>query len=214
MSPEHRFLQKLELQGKTVYDIGGFVGLIAMFFARKVGKSGQVVTFEPNPQNYAALLDHLRLNDFRNVTALQIGVSRHPDKLEFFVSNQMPARGTADPKRQELIRKEKGVQAFQIEVDSLDNIVDARKLPFPDLIKIDVEGLELGVLEGMTRLLQEHKPDLHVELHGPHDAQVAAFLLEKGYSLLQIEENLAITPENFQQAHGHLFAFQSPEDPH
>ena len=48
LTREHMFLKNLDFKGKTVYDVGGHIGLITMFFAREVGEIGAVVTFEPN----------------------------------------------------------------------------------------------------------------------------------------------------------------------
>jgi hypothetical protein len=70
LTREHTFLKSLDFKGKNVYDVGGYTGLITIFFARAVGETGSVVTFEPNPQNYNAILDHIELNGFNNVTVI------------------------------------------------------------------------------------------------------------------------------------------------
>ena len=51
LSLEEKFLMNLDINGQTIYDIGGNVGIFTMFFARSVGKKGKVITFEPNPWN-------------------------------------------------------------------------------------------------------------------------------------------------------------------
>jgi len=50
--------------GKTIFDVGGFIGLSSLFFAKLVGNTGRVVSFEPNPWN----LNRLRLNLSHNPT--------------------------------------------------------------------------------------------------------------------------------------------------
>src|ERR1700682_6385710 len=64
---EERFLSSLNLAGKTVYDIGGFEGVLTLFFARK---ANSVITFEPNPRNYQRCADNVRLNALTNVRVL------------------------------------------------------------------------------------------------------------------------------------------------
>ncbi|UCF62445.1 MAG: hypothetical protein JSV37_07030, partial [Anaerolineaceae bacterium] len=49
LTDEEKFLLGLDFTGKTVYDIGGYIGIHTLFFARAVGESGTVITFEPNP---------------------------------------------------------------------------------------------------------------------------------------------------------------------
>src|SRR3990172_8560806 len=55
-SLEEEFLMGLDLRGHTVYDIGGYWGAFTIFFAKAVGRTGRVVTFEPNPQNFNRIL--------------------------------------------------------------------------------------------------------------------------------------------------------------
>jgi hypothetical protein len=51
LTPEDTFLMNLDINGQTIYDIGGCVGIFTMFFARSVGKRGKVITFDPNHWN-------------------------------------------------------------------------------------------------------------------------------------------------------------------
>src|SRR5215469_399575 len=69
---EIQFLDNLNLAGKTVYDIGGFEGILTMFFARK---AAAVFTYEPNPRNYARCVENVRLNRLANVRVFNRGVS-------------------------------------------------------------------------------------------------------------------------------------------
>ena len=100
------------------------------------------------------------------------------------------------------------------EVVELRRLDDEAGLEKPDLIKIDVEGFELNVLDGATNTLAA-KPDLFLEMHGsdPADkrAWVAAIvnrLWSPGYrNILHVETEARITPENSAvAAQGHLYA--------
>src|SRR4051812_16352239 len=71
---EERFLLGLELEGQTVYDVGGDQGIYTLFFARRVGAAGRVVTFEPNPESYRRIVDNVALNNFRNVEVRHVGL--------------------------------------------------------------------------------------------------------------------------------------------
>ncbi len=72
---EENFLFSLSLKGKTILDIGGFIGIHALFFARAVTETGKVFTFEPNPQNYPEIIKNLKINNIKNVDLLNVGVS-------------------------------------------------------------------------------------------------------------------------------------------
>lgn len=211
LSQEHQFLAGMDWRGKTVYDVGGHIGVISMFFARAVGEWGRVVTFEPNPQSYAVIMDHIQLNGLTNVQVLAIGLGERRGSARFVVPSFSSARGTAAPDRQERYLPQAGVQVYQIEIDTLDNQIAAHSLPQPDFVKIDVEGLEVEVLHGMSHTLREHRPELLIELHGASAQPIMAYLLDQGYGVYHIEAAEAITQETPAPPSGsHLHASPRP----
>lgn len=199
LTQEQMFLKKLDLRDKTVYDVGGHVGLMTLFFARAVGQTGRVITFEPNLQNYQAILDHVELNGFQNVTVIPMGLGHKRDTLTFFVSGQATAFGTAHPNRRLELARQGNLSNFihsTIEVDTLDNQISVNKLPWPDFVKIDVEGLEIDVLNGMRQTISQRKPALLIELHGQSEQAIVEFLLAYGYRLFQVEDGVGIRPQD------------------
>jgi FkbM family methyltransferase len=204
LTREQLFLRGLDFKGKTVYDVGGYIGLVTLFFARQVGETGQVITFEPNPQNYKAILDHVNLNGFSNIRVIPLGLSSQSETLKFVVSG--PARGTADPTKQKSRLAQKDEQIIQIEVDTLDHQILINQLPRPDFVKIDVEGLEIEVLRGMTQTITNHKPAIFLELHGTAEREVVTFLLSHQYRVHQVEDDIELTNQNLDRVHGHLYA--------
>jgi hypothetical protein len=100
-----------------------------------------------------------------------------------------------------------------VNIDSLDNQMINQNLPKPDIVKIDVEGLELDVLEGMKQTIARYNPQLIIEIHG-HDVQskidnikkVVRVLIDCGYSIYHIESENRITLSNSEIAkEGHLY---------
>ncbi len=200
---EQQFLKSLDLDTKTVFDMGAYIGLTTMFLARRVGPQGHVVAFEPNPANFATLNDHLALNHITNVRALCIGLASTAGTQEFAVAG--PARGTFEPSRQ---RREKQVQVMQLAVDTCDHLVEAHRLPAPAFVKMDVEGMELNVLKGMQQTIRSSSPALLIELHGVAELEIVNLLLDVRYKILQIEEGIELGRSNQERAHGHIYAHQ------
>jgi FkbM family methyltransferase len=205
LSREEIFLKNLDFKGKVVYDVGGFIGLMTMFFARAVGKTGRVITFEPNPQNYRAIVDHIELNRFINVSVIQMGLSSKPETLKFLVGKDS-AQGTADPNLQKRLLARGTVKVLEIEVDTLDNQIAVNNLPRPDFVKIDVEGLEIDVLQGLVKTISNCRPKLHIELHGIREQEVVELLLAYNYNIYQIEAGINLTQQNIDRVRGHLYA--------
>jgi len=217
-APEERFLSNLELEGKTVFDVGADQGTYTLFFARRVGEHGRVVTFEPNPESHRRIVANVELNGLRNVEVrrLGLGAEKQTSTLVFPVGE--PARGSAEPRILAQILRETNARVVQVELDSLDAQIAGAGLPLPELVKIDVEGLEMDVLRGMTETLRTRRPALFVEVHGAdtqskddNARQLASFLLDFEYDLLHVESGEAITLANVATARrGHLYCTPRP----
>lgn len=113
------------------------------------------------------------------------------------------------------ISREGESQTINVDVDSLDHLISVQKLPQPDFMKVDVEGLEMEVLSGMEDTLKQCKPELLIEIHGAgresklkNAGKIVDFLIDQRYSLRHVESNLEITANNFEIAReGHLYCF-------
>jgi len=210
-SPEERFLSGLDLAGKTVYDIGGFEGVLTLFFARK---ASSVITFEPTPMNYQRCIENVRLNALTNVRVLARGISSDLGEIEVTYDPLMQGAASGNPEISRQIRATVGTAiTARIPVGTLDSEIETLSLPSPDFIKIDIEGMELRALRGMSRTLALHGPDLFIELHGAESADKIANansvieLLERaGYCLYDLEnENPASAVAPGARAPSHLF---------
>ena len=210
---EESFLLNLKLDGLTVFDVGGDQGIYTLFFASRVGDKGRVVTFEPNPESYRRIVANVELNEFGNVQVRHLGLGAEKGKLTFVFPAGEPARGSADANIQAQLLQEKDSQTIEIEVNSLDSEINDSDLPEPDLVKIDVEGLEMDVLRGMKETLAQRRPNLFIEVHGAdvqskddNARQVVKFLLDAGYSVFHVESKQNITRANIETARqGHIY---------
>lgn len=213
MLREEIFIEGLDFTGKTVYDIGADQGIYTLFFARKVGKQGKVFTFEPNPVSFEHIVTNVGLNDFSHVEVRNVALGDVRGKLTFAYLPNDPGTGTADALIREQILKLPGAQQTDVAVETLDHLVSNQQLPKPDFAKIDVEGLELNVLRGMKHVLQEHRPQLFIEIHGAdmkakseNIARVANFLLDLDYKIHHVESNQPLSRETVDVAReGHIY---------
>lgn len=213
LSREEQFLQRLSFDGDTVFDVGGYEGIFTLFFARRVGRDGQVVTFEPNPRSFAKIAENVRLNGFDNVRLRPLALGSTPGRATLVFPADETARGSLEASIADQIRQEKAVVTVDVQLDTLDNQV-ASGLPGPDFVKIDVEGLERDVLEGMTTLLATRHPRLYIEMHGADDERklenltsVTRLLWDEDYEILHVESGARLArPEDLPVAlHGHLY---------
>jgi FkbM family methyltransferase len=212
-STEEQFLESLSLDGETVFDVGGYEGIFTLFFARRVGPTGRVVTFEPNPRNFQKITENVALNGFGNVQVQQMAVGSAPGYATLVFPSDETARGSIESTIAEQIRHEADVMSVVVEIDTLDRQIVAG-LPEPDLVKLDVEGLERDVLEGMAGVIQRRHPRLYIEIHGAdmqlklaNVTSVIEFLWRFGYDVLHVESGTRVTrPDQLPVAvEGHLY---------
>jgi len=178
----HRLMDAAIVPGATVVDVGANIGYNTVYAARRVGPSGRVVAIEPAADNLAVLRDNLLANRIANVVVQPVAAGRAHEVRDLFLRGELSAVNSLFP--ESVYAEVTGVE--QVRVAPLDDLVEVD----PDLVKIDVEGAELDVLAGMTRLLGRSSIRLIVEWH-PRLQQAAGFapdalprfLLDRGFTL-------------------------------
>jgi len=131
------------------FDIGANVGLYSLLFARY---SKQVFAFEPFPRNISYLSKTLKLNGVGNVIIVPYAV-HDSTKLMYFLEDKNFALGRLDNRGK-----------LPCVAVSCDDFVSAYKI-VPSLLKIDVEGSEMAVLNGAKNLLSKHRPIVLLSTH-------------------------------------------------
>jgi FkbM family methyltransferase len=152
--------------GGVFYDIGSNVGLYAILVAKKMGERGEVVAFEPYSEAYRHLKENVQLNGLKNVKAFRkaAGNSNGVAELHFGEENADSSLAQC-PTGRDLGHE-------RVDVVSVDDFIQAERLPLPRAVKIDVEGFEQSVIDGMRRTLAEPACELvccevHPRLHPP-----------------------------------------------
>ncbi|HEX2015850.1 MAG TPA: FkbM family methyltransferase [Solirubrobacteraceae bacterium] len=156
-------MRRLLTPESTVIDVGGHLGLYALVAARQVGRGGAVHSFEPDPRLAARLREHVRLNrmDWVCVNELALAERTEP-RARLYLADQLGwsslVPGTAT-----------GATEIEVPQRSFDDYarevsLDPSEISF---IKIDVEGAELSVLQGMSATLRASRAAVMVEVSGP-----------------------------------------------
>jgi FkbM family methyltransferase len=187
-----RTLLEVVREGDIVYDVGGHHGLMTVIAARAAGKTGKVVTFEPNPDARKHIESHLSLNRLTNVTIEDMALSDRTGECSFYAQEGVVTWNSTIEK--EFAAPES--KCMRITTTTLDNYVDRSKLA-PHVIKIDTEGSEFKVLKGAARTIMQTKPVLIVEFN-PASAHAVGevlstyqeFLEKQGYALFVLRRSV------------------------
>lgn len=190
--------------GDVVLDIGANIGLYTLTLARRVGPTGRVFAFEPEPSNCALLRKNIEQNGYHNVTIFEKAVSDRSGKCNLYLSK---THGGLHRTYQS--RACSG--SVVIESVRLDDIADLRDQEV-NLIKIDVEGAEPRVLAGMGALLgrsrnlklfMEFVPKFLLE-QGLCPDEVLSWLRAEGFELFRVDSRMRkvqrVTPREYRQA--------------
>jgi FkbM family methyltransferase len=151
--PVQQALATYLASGNTFYDIGANVGFFTVIGAKLVGASGRVYAFEPVPENATCIRRNVKLNHFSNITVFEKAVSSSPGEGELLLT-QHPGGNVLSTAYTPPDMK----GSMTVELVSIDDLVAQQILAPPTFVKIDVEGAELDVLEGMSKTIQEFKP--------------------------------------------------------
>ena len=167
---QHAFASLIQPR-MVVYDVGANVGFFTLIAAR-LSPQGRVVAFEPLPENSQRIRHNIALNNLQNIIVRSEALSDTDGQTQFQVSSE-PTWGKLVS-----VSKDTGGQVgtINVKVSRLDSLVEAGEIPIPQLIKMDVEGAETGVLRGAESTLRKARPLLLIELHGTN--QTIARLLE------------------------------------
>lgn len=169
----------------TAVDVGANIGNHSVFLA---GLFSNVLAFEPNPQVFALL----QLNTLgRQIIPLNYGLSNIASNriLSIDRENLGASRITGD----DVDSDSNSLNTLGIEVCRLDDVAEIDASKTISLIKIDVEGHELAVLEGAVRIIERERPVIVFEQDGDSisngTSQTIEFLRQRDYQLFTIRNN-------------------------
>jgi len=194
-----RTLQKLIKPGNLVLDIGANIGAHTLAIANSVGPSGKVFAFEPADFAFAKLLRNLALNSdlqartFPQQILLGAKSTDEPER-QIYASWPLRPDRSVHPKLRGRMVSAKGAT-----VDTLDAFVAGREIPRVDLIKMDVDGHELPVLQGASHTVRRFRPTLVMELspyiHAEHRhrfSDLVDLLRAADYALTDVDKNQVV----------------------
>jgi len=178
------FIQNCLQPGQTFIDVGSSIGIMTFTSALCIGTKGKVFAFEPNPQRFENLLDGIRINGFSNIKAVNLGLGKEEADMKLYHDLYSPSMVKTDASEKYNI-----VKVVRFVDFAKDNQIE--KI---DFVKIDVEGFEDQVVEGMMDfILSTNPPILCIEYlaseHGHKDHNFIDVLTETGqYKMFQFQK--------------------------
>lgn len=177
--------------GDVAIDVGANIGYMTSIMIKRVGRTGKVWCFEPHPQLYQELVENIKLwkglFEETQIQTQMLALSDYSGEAVLEIPKDFDKnKGTASIlSSNELSKHKLAIKRYTVPLIKLDEIyTGAEEI---GILKIDVEGHELNVLQGANKLISESRiRDIIFEDHNGYPSSASQFLKNSGYMLFQI----------------------------
>ena len=162
----------------TVLDIGANFGYLASVWAHSIASTGQTIAFEPNKNLFACVKKTIAANNIKNFDVCNLAVGAHNGNIRLNVSDFSSNTNTLSS----------AIDTYNIDMVTVDDFVSNNKIHTVDLIKIDVDGIELDILKGAKEVLKQHTAIVIIETN--NDKRIIEFFKLLNYTIYDMKLDL------------------------
>ena len=205
----------LSKQSDVILDIGANTGIFSML-AQNNNSAAKVIAIEPVGVNFEVLSKNISRNKFP-IIAEKVALSDKKGTAKMFMlKDRLNYMTSVNENRYAGAPHVKGnyeVVEIEVPIMPFSEIVSRHSLQKIDLVKIDVEGHEIAVLNSMLPWLQKYKPHILIEVIGDDNAiELNKIFGLMGYKFLSInEENISKQVNELWDNHHHNFLITNQE---
>ena len=186
------FLQRVLKPGMVFFDVGAHIGEYVILGATLVAPDGEVHAFEPDGRNFSLLQKNVEMNGLLNVFLNPVAVYNKETTL-----NLVQTREPSTSHLKSDVLAESGLLQT-VKAITLDHYIEKSRIDNVNVLKIDVEGAELYVLQGARSLLEKphgqapiiifEYSEANCRRFGYHPGEIINLLCSKGFSLYVPQE--------------------------
>ncbi|HQX53391.1 MAG TPA: FkbM family methyltransferase [Planctomycetaceae bacterium] len=172
--------------GDTLIDVGANIGCVTAAGALAVGSGGRVLSIEPHPQTYKHLLKTVKINHCDNVTCCNVALGSEEGVLNFTDEQRK------DDNNCVALNADSGITVSCV---TLNSLVEEHGIARIAVMKIDVEGFEMHVLQGATEILNR-VDSIYIEVlehtlqkFGSNSAAVVSLLQSHGFRCFYFKDD-------------------------
>jgi len=193
-----RALRGFVKPGSVIWDVGANCGLFSYVLTQKTAAS-KVIFFEPNPALFRIAEE--ALEPFQSARGFPYALSDHEGTSLLTVPHGGSTMATLEARR----TNRSGIE-FEIQCRTGDQLIAAGLLDPPHIIKVDTEGHEAAVLQGLERTIQAHQPIIFVEHISLTDSELTA-MCPANYTICAVSDEDGSLTARPDRTKGHNSAF-------
>lgn len=173
---------------KCFWDVGANIGLYSIY-SKLINKSLQVCSFEPSFKNLNILYENLHLNNLnKEIIIFPIPLSNNEEITNFIIGDDVDGGANSTLVNDSNFLKKTSNVSYKTSSFSIDKLVKNFNLPSPNYIKIDVDGNEIQILEGIGDQFKSLKEILiEVDDFENNIKFVEDYLIKKNFFIYDIE---------------------------
>lgn len=147
----HKSYHQLKLnKGDIVVDIGAHIGTFSVMAGREIGETGRVYAYEPVPTTFDVLKKNIHLNSLQNtIQPYKFGISNRDGKKEFYIfkkGDKPLFHSSSFYQEQSRVIDAALGEKIEVECITLKDIFELNDLDGINVLKVDCEGEEYGIL--------------------------------------------------------------------
>lgn len=156
-----QLLSKELKKGMTCLDIGGNIGYYTLLESKIIGDEGKVIAIEPSPTNFQHLKKNLEIQNTKNVDAYNFAAGDVDGSVNFLVYQESNGSFTIpDGETTDLPG-----ELIKVPSKRMDTFLEELNIDHVDFVRMDVEGYEHHIIQGMINIIKKSKPMFQIEIH-------------------------------------------------
>jgi FkbM family methyltransferase len=162
----------------TIIDVGVNKGYFSLISAKLMDNTGKVYAIEPDSTNCSWIKKSIKKNNYKNIELFQIALSNKNEEICLYKGFKSGDHS---------IKKDRGLGFQMVKAQRLDDFVKKHNIKRVDLIKIDVEGAEVEVIQGGEKLLEQKNLNLIIDIHDINKKKLYHLLNKQDFELYKFK---------------------------
>lgn len=182
----------MHIKNPVIFDVGANIGTFTTWLS-KAFPLGKIYSFEPQRSVFQMLCGNVSINNLYNVYTHNLALGKENTYIEFEEPNYFSKNDFGRFSLVDTVINDVTDNKITIQVQTLDFFMKLHKIQNVDLLKIDVEGMDMDVLMGAKETLFNHHPVIFIEHNDTRKSilkEIEEFLTEFDYTFQTVGNNL------------------------